>query len=65
MKTEMASLRKIKNNLKSLEFYKTDNRLVKCTTTSHLMGLGILQICPKLHNIGGWEDGLRLLKSTA
>lgn len=29
MKTELASLREIKNNLKSPEFYKTDDRLVK------------------------------------
>lgn len=28
------------------------------------MGLEILWICKKLHNIGGWEDGLRFLKNT-
>lgn len=41
MKIELASLREIKNNLESPEFYKADDRLVKCTTMSNLMGLGI------------------------
>jgi len=63
MKIELASLREIKNNLESPEFYKADDRLVKCTTMSNLMGLGIFWICPKLHNIRGKGDGLRLLKN--
>lgn len=42
MKTELASLREIKNNLKSPEFYKTGDRLVKCIVISNLMGLGVL-----------------------
>lgn len=41
MKKELASFRKIKNNLKSPEFYKTDDRLAKCTTMSNLIGLWI------------------------
>lgn len=41
MKVELASLREIKHNVKSPEFYKADDRLVKCTTMCNLMGLGI------------------------
>lgn len=64
MKKELASFRKIKNNLKSPEFYKTDDRLAKCTTMSNLIGLWIFWICPKLHNIGVWGESLELLKNT-
>lgn len=42
MKIEMVFFRKIKNNLKLLEFYKIDNRLVKCIIMFYFMGLGIL-----------------------
>ena len=41
MEIELASLREIKNNLESSEFYKADDRLVKCTTMCNLMALGV------------------------
>lgn len=54
----------MKDSLKSPEFYKTDDRLVKCITMSDLIGLGILWMYPKLCNTGGWEEGLSLVKNT-
>ena len=41
MKTELV-FSEIKKNLRSPEFYRTDDRLVKCPTMSNLMGSGIL-----------------------
>ena len=41
MKIELF-FREIKKNLRSPEFYRTDDRLVKCTPVSNLMGSGIL-----------------------